>query len=249
MSPCSVSIHAPLAGRDQLLGQAGIFGDSVSIHAPLAGRDNRLQGDELRSVLVSIHAPLAGRDGRDEQLSQPLRRFNPRAPRGARRGRKTTGCKACTSFNPRAPRGARRHCHGSSLAGPGFQSTRPSRGATVRAEAERRKKPVSIHAPLAGRDESGYHMFGAYTGFNPRAPRGARPRPPRLSCRGNWFQSTRPSRGATWPPTGAWLPKVCFNPRAPRGARLPPAGRLHVEHWFQSTRPSRGATCQAGAPS
>ena len=57
-----------------------------------------------------------------------------------------------------------------------FQSTRPSRGATIFKEVKKMFATISIHAPLAGRDLS---------------PSGI----PRDSV---LFQSTRPSRGATF---------------------------------------------------
>src|ERR1017187_8005977 len=63
--------------------------------------------DTVQTSLVSIHAPHEGRDA------------------------SVSACDACyTCFNPRAPRGARpRHFH--FIAGHGgFQSTRPTRGAT-----------------------------------------------------------------------------------------------------------------------
>ena len=124
-----------------------------------------------------------------------------------------------------------------------FQSTRPSRGATSYILAHLETVPISIHAPLAGRDP----LHGAVD-----------------QHRRNKFQSTRPSRGAT-----AWAvdivgesrisihaplagrdylpPRVLdaggdFNPRAPRGARLCVVSRGCGGKSFQSTRPSRGAT-------
>ena len=78
-------------------------------------------------------------------------------------------------------------------------------------------------------------------GFNPRAPRGARPAWLRGAERRGGFQSTRPARGATvdrprhpqTPVVSIHAPRAgrdrggfdemagleCFNPRAPRGAR------------------------------
>ena len=56
-----ISIHAPLAGRDQRGERLVVGARVISIHAPLAGRD----GGELQLVRarqISIHAPLAGRD-------------------------------------------------------------------------------------------------------------------------------------------------------------------------------------------
>ena len=148
-------------------------------------------------------------------------------------------------FNPRAPWGARLAFGETGMAYITFQSTRPLGGATsgiLRVHLQ--MKVVSIHAPPGGRDY-GATMQPALPclGFNPRAPWGARPGPPRRS---------RP------------LPR-CFNPRAPWGARqahlaglvhyldvsihAPPGGRDGTpksrpfrQRGFQSTRPLGGAT-------
>ena len=128
-----------------------------------------------------------------------------------------------------------------------------------------RQRPISIHAPREGRDgadwvdkddsllfQSTRPARGA-TGrrcrrlpsgryFNPRAPRGARPRSASAFTTIFPFQSTRPARGATQALHHHPLRQLDFNPRAPRGARLSeslPPVRLSI---FQSTRPARGAT-------
>ena len=56
------------------------------------------------------------------------------------------------------------------------------------------------------------------------------------------FQSTRPSRGATWTTPIGGLSRENFNPRAPRGARRYFERGGAARRKFQSTRPSRGAT-------
>jgi len=56
--------------------------------------------------------------------------FNPRAPRGARRPISDFG-RFNSNFNPRAPRGARQRGGCQRRGGRGFQSTRPTRGATA----------------------------------------------------------------------------------------------------------------------
>ena len=169
--------------------------DRISIHAPLAGRDVRaLPGPRWR--LISIHAPLAGRDfGRSCEVQD------------------------CSNFNPRAPRGARRVLCSAFAFDCLFQSTRPSRGATIGDMDRVTGVRISIHAPLAGRDPD----LGAL--LMPFYP----------------FQSTRPSRGATRimevrnerdfisihaPLAGrdafrrpSSISRWNFNPRAPRGAR------------------------------
>ena len=100
----------------------------ISIHAPLAGRDAGLY-QEGAGGAISIHAPLAGRDRCKHNLPHAPLDFNPRAPCGARRTAWTTS-RPCANFNPRAPCGAR--------------LDRLLRVAIV--------APISIHAPLAGRD-------------------------------------------------------------------------------------------------
>ena len=79
-----------------------------------------------------------------------------------------------------------------------FQSTRPSRGATVKFRQHRRVAvKISIHAPLAGRDLSSPPEPPRVGDFNPRAPRGARLFHGHRQAAATRFQSTRPSRGAT----------------------------------------------------
>ena len=78
--------------------------------------------------------------------------------------------------------------------------------------------------------------------FNPRPPRGGRPR----GCPGTWgskeFQSTPPARGATV--LRFTFYGVCgnFNPRPPRGGRQDCPARIIDIDKFQSTPPARGAT-------
>ena len=144
-------------------------------------------------------------------------------------------------FNPRAPCGARPVFVISSTSNLPFQSTRPVRGATRGSSAGHDRRAVSIHAPRAGRDlrpctecdfvDVSIHApragrdkqfnvsLSVPKGFNPRAPCGARRRMEERKRILQWFQSTRPVRGAT-------------------GTRR----RVSVLLSFQSTRPVRGAT-------
>ena len=104
-------------------------------------------------VHISIHAPHAGRDS-----AVPLI--------------------ACSAFyfNPRAPCGARLALVALLIFCPGFQSTRPMRGATW---IRQRRQVHALH-------------------FNPRAPCGARHVTRVPSSAVPSFQSTRPMRGATF---------------------------------------------------
>ena len=143
-----------------------------------------------------------------------------------------------------------------------FQSTRPARGATSGACSVSYVTVVSIHAPRAGRDKNIPIASSVETGFNPRAPRGARPSELGRFCEFGSFQSTRPARGATQlgrfrtrhgdvsihaPRAGRDAPRkrACPNrsvsihaPRAGRDER--PAGRQLYSNGFNPRAP-RGA--------
>ena len=167
-------------------------------------------------------------------------------------------------FNPCAPCGARHAYDGDPNEPVVFQSTRPMRGATgVRLRALRGVW-VSIHAPHAGRDMVYIPKFTVPTGFNPRAPCGARQRSCVYSSAPESFQSTRPMRGATGDcsrhkrslnvsihaphagrdrtPQSSMCFHRCFNPRAPCGARPMSCTAIPTSQSCQSTRPKRGAT-------
>ncbi len=153
---------------------------------------------------------------RDSGFSAPPGRYRRKRCLGANKN--AAGRKTC--FNPRAPRGARLVLSRNTVFGPGFQSTRPARGAT----------PPKAAIPLP------------VVGFNPRAPRGARRHGPGSIAAPDMFQSTRPARGATWSSRAIRSSVPGFNPRAPRGARHTRADRRVQLLAFQSTRPARGAT-------
>ena len=149
-----------------------------------------------------------------------------------------------------------------------FQSSRPLRGATGgQGLGGVGLAPISILAPLAGRDCPAAGSRPGPQHFNPRAPCGARrgPGPQRLLGRQISIlaplagRDGRPGRRCT---SSSWN----FNPRAPCGARraaawgallprlrisilAPLAGRDSISRMellgamrFQSSRPLRGAT-------
>ena len=124
-----ISIHAPLAGCDDI----GVYLDaenaSISIHAPLAGCDQAI-ADELAEFdgfqsthplrgatvdlrqrddgnIISIHAPLAGCDAPASRPSLPSWDFNPRTPCGVRRFTRKVELRKPFYFNPRTPCGVR----------------------------------------------------------------------------------------------------------------------------------------------
>ena len=80
---------------------------------------------------ISIHAPREGGDQRDRQQARRRHDFNPRPPRGGRRTAPTGRASQQT-----------------------FQSTPPARGATVPLLMYAKTRPISIHAPREGGDET-----------------------------------------------------------------------------------------------
>jgi len=257
-----VSIRAPRAGRD-LGQQAHRLQQLVSIRAPRAGRD--ISSTTIGSCVTRFN-PRAPRGARQDlvdaafaelefQSARPARGATAqseqhlapagvsiRAPRAGRDPPRTPSARAATCFNPRAPRGARQELAQDGAELQEFQSARPARGATFVLGRVRWIGQVSIRAPRAGRDLSASPANGTISGFNPRAPRGARHLSDLFAAEHAEFQSARPARGATGAsPCGAT--GTCrFNPRAPRGARLMLPGGLKCMRRFQSARPARGAT-------
>ena len=170
----TISIHAPLTGRDGRYWQDRISDPYFNPRAPYGARRGRLP--RFGSVLhISIHAPLTGRDSMICKRGIRLSAFQSTRPlRGATTygGTRTVGTVK-------------------------FQSTRPLRGATQGAAYFYLLLLISIHAPLTGRDELECSTTCAFFNFNPRAPYGARLDVPLFLAEGLTFQSTRPLRGAT----------------------------------------------------
>ena len=150
----------------------------------------------LQSYIVSIHAPRAGRDGF----------ISPGSPR-----------KNC--FNPRAPCGTRHFGKPLHVGAIAFQSTRPVRDATSPLQFCRWCKPVSIHAPRAGRDTSLWRL-PPFTLVSIHAPRA----------------------GRDLPLLFVFL-HLLVSIHAPRAGRDPIMQTfISINQKFQSTRPVRDAT-------
>ena len=171
---CSISTHAPLAGRDYSLNYELIPSQKFQPTRPLRGATSvagystpltlifqptrPLRGATYGLLVfcsgfhISTHAPLAGRDGGSIRCRQSQTYFNPRAPCGARRRRWSTRRSRTRHFNPRAPCGAR---------------------------------PAVGCSPMKKLN------------FNPRAPCGARRWTVMSQVLPSLFQPTRPLRGAT----------------------------------------------------
>ena len=108
---------------------------------------------DLTNVGISIHASLAGGDVVNHNYRRDTNDFNPRLPRGRRPGRKRAGRGRGIYFNPRLPRGRRLSFLTTAWPLVLFQSTPPSREATLNTDATMPFSIISIHASLAGGDD------------------------------------------------------------------------------------------------
>ena len=123
---------------------------------------------------ISIHPPLAGRDSLWLAFIFCVLYFNPPAP-----------CGAGLQKGPKWPEMVV------------FQSTRPLRGGTGKEFITCSLTRISIHPPLAGRDQRRSVSRAAAANFNPPAPCGAGLFAERGRALCARFQSTRPLRGGT----------------------------------------------------
>ncbi len=192
-----VSIHAPRGGRD-LLPDVAVLLEPVSIHAPRGGRDSSVSFPSGAKVEFQFTRPVGG------------------ATRGASSRATTT-----TRFNSRAPWGARRSSPSAIPNSVEFQFTRPVGGATWAWGGFSAIREVSIHAPRGGRDARQSCPCCPGTGFNSRAPWGARPGSTTGCGTRSRFNSRAPW-GARRPTGRVWPFREGFNSRAPWGARLGP---------------------------
>ncbi len=173
-----------------------IAGHGISTHTPHAGRDYDDSVD-TSELVISTHTPHAGRDRK-------------------RRGR----VRALSNFNSHAPCGARRPCQTPIDTGPGFQLTRPMRGATAVGIRERAGAQFQLTRPMRGATALGQVAGGQGPHFNSHAPCGARLRGFAVSL---------------------WMIHY-FNSHAPCGARQVTTRSRFLWVTFQLTRPMRGAT-------
>ncbi len=145
-------------------------------------------------------------------------------------------------FNPRAPYGARLTSRMIWSGTPTFQSTRPLRGATPAAPPRSAAaSPISIHAPLTGRDLVAT-ILGHHGGISIHAPLTGRDAPAVAAPAAERISIHAPLTGRDMTKFWCACPRANFNPRAPYGARQDAEKEEELQLLFQSTRPLRGAT-------
>ena len=170
---CSISTHAPLAGRDS---KPSMVRDKDAYFNPRApcGARQFLPAYPTSNVPFQPTRPLRGATARKSEKLRWHKYFNPRAPCGARHIRNFRTLDASRDFNPRAPCGARR----------------------IRPAAPSARRYFNPRAPCGARHLRNVpHERRRH--FNPRAPCGARPSSAKFPLSHSEFQPTRPLRGAT----------------------------------------------------
>ena len=214
----------------------------ISIHAPLAGCDDLIFGRAAGRNGISIHAPLAGCDLERRPRLFPAADFNPRTPCGVRlncapipssesefqsthplRGATPISCSPCfaSSISIHAPlAGCDPRQHRIRKAAP-ISIHAPLAGCDCIDRLNGICRIISIHAPLAGCDFDCKFVLPHFYHFNPRTPCGVRPLD---RLRKKVFTD--------------------FNPRTPCGVRPPTKGVQSYIVAFQSTHPLRGATSE-----
>ena len=251
-------------------------------------RNATVADDAFSLLFISIHAPREGSDACEFLSGFKIPHFNPRSPRGERRlailnwsapkefqstlpARGAIGVIPLIIVRPRisihAPREGSDDKSRDKIRGLSISIHAPREGSDVIGRYCRDTlKAISIHAPREGSDSLTAGAFSSSIDFNPRSPRGERPRTvPRgqialgyfnpRSPRGErlqqqhqqqqpiqQFQSTLPARGATAPAARLTKRRYDFNPRSPRGERHSGQYIISILQIFQSTLPARGAT-------
>ena len=192
-----ISIHVPREGHDKHINRCAngnmYFnpraprGARLGLHCassqltvfqstcPARGTTARCCSRNAR-VLISIHVPREGHDYIRAAYCSGDRNFNPRAPRGARRGHAATVVDKKIFQSTCPARGTTLRSR-SSIAHKEFQSTCPARGTTCESNFGHRTETLfQSTCPARGTTIAANARAPRHKDFNPRAPRGARPR-------------------------------------------------------------------------
>jgi len=239
--PGGISIHAPHVGRDARRPPSRCRRAHFNPRAPRGARPVGKHVD-LGVHHISIHAPHVGRDRVRAVRARHGEQFQSTRPTwGATCSRRSRSLRT-SYFNPRAPRGARPLHAGAGTPREPISIHAPHVGRDDECEQAIIDLLISIHAPHVGRDGRAHRRHVLRRHFNPRAPRGARPRSKLPKREKRQFQSTRPTWGATWS-------ELVLSEGTAISIHAPHVGRdLHrrttrcYQRTFQSTRPTWGAT-------
>ena len=211
-----ISIHAPREGCD---GRQIDFKipSSISIHAPREGCDCEWVTRNGKIYQISIHAPREGCDRRPPLFGAWSPPISIHAPR-----------EGCDGGKVRV----RHEVHISIHA--------PREGCDDGQPVPVHRGDISIHAPREGCDPAQGGCCSKCADFNPRTPRGVRPRRGEVIDYLVKFQSTHPARGATTNQSFFKTPQQNFNPRTPRGVRQQTLPKSREFAWLNLLICTRG---------
>ena len=242
----------PLRGGTLIAGQWGEC-IIISIHPPLAGRDNQTSDRPQVGKDFNPPAPCGAGPG-SSTSSGMFSNFNPPAPCGAGQVARSVTLEMeifqstrirrigveCLVFQSTRPLRGGTEPWFYALIDELFQSTRPLRGGTNKNHGRGFSCLISIHPPLAGRDRVAISRVLWMIHFNPPAPCGAGRGEPDAAIEPSHFNPTAPC-GAGRLRTLRWSRPTDFNPPAPCGA-----GRNRLKSCLLTAYFNPPAPCGAG---
>ena len=259
-----ISIHAPLAGCDQVSRCVAASKRIFQSTHPLRGATRSPTPVSFTAGFQSTH-PLRGATYAQYIWAIGELDFNPRTPCGVRRHLRLTA-RADTGISIHAPLAGCDHAYDEFVGYEYISIHAPLAGCDAICRKSSCRRKISIHAPLAGCDLSCVHGLARRSGnFNPRTPCGVRQLQQTQRSSGLKFQSTHPLRGATQI-TDAGIIRGGISIHAPLAGcdiadaernRIFPDISIHAplagcdmeqikgakyDDGFQSTHPLRGAT-------
>ena len=151
-------------------------------------------------------------------------------------------------FNPRTPRGVRRSRRPRDTGGHYISIHAPREGCDPEGGRAILTTGISIHAPREGCDLLPITIFLGFLNFNPRTPRGVRPRFRRRGSPSCYISIHAPREGCDKSQTLASSFFIAhFNPRTPRGVRRTPLSVSNSPIHFNPRTP-RGVRHQLSEP-
>ena len=123
-----------------------------------------------------------------------------------------------------------------------FQSTHPTRGATVESAVSAWRYSISIHAPNEGCDFLSASLYASSFNFNPRTQRGVRLHRQKGCAERLMISIHAPNEGCDAAPKSWYFPWTISIHAPNEGCDTLASYRTTPPAQFQSTHPTRGAT-------
>ena len=179
------------------------------------GRDNRHSVHHGSRLSISIHVSRTGNDTAVGVRRRVVRVISIRASHMESDLKRSRNSSIVCGFQSTLPAWGATPSADCSFRRSQFQSTLPAWGATPCIARDRRLCRFQSTLPAWGATPGCFPVSSMYSYFNPRSPRGERPRPCLISSSGRIFQSTLPAWGAT-PLVGKYPTFSAISIHAPR---------------------------------